>query len=406
MGVDCVNNFDEFDEFDKEEEFDSKNEYDDFDTGKEKKSIIPFIIVSIIVILIILILWGVYSSAKKKANKDPEPNTITMQESVEFKLNGEEKITLKVGEVFVDPGFTAASSTNGNLNTFVETTGGVDINVVGVYEITYTLIYDGTTRVLVRTIEVVQEGGSQAPVPEPETPVDNLNSDLSIALNGASSLYIFRGMNYQDSGAKATNKEGVDVSGNIVVTGGVDTSKTGSYTITYSITNSSNQTKSVSRKVEVLDMVAEIKSTNEYYTNKDIELVINVNADRFSHIILPNGQKTTNSYYTYKVSSNQSYVFQVFNEVGLQKNYTYTVKNIDKEIPTGSCKITHESSGSKIVIDAKDNIGISLYGYGGKTYNTNTLTFPGYFKQGLSVEVAFYDKAGNMGKAKCTSPSR
>lgn len=402
-----MNNFDDFDDLDKdEEEFDSKSEYDDFDTGEEKKSIIPLIAIVVIVILIILILWGVYSSSKKKNNINPEPNTITMQESIEFRLNGEEKMTLKVGEAFVEPGFVAASTTNGNLNSFVETTGGVDINVVGVYEITYTLIYEGTTRVLVRTIEVVQDGAQQPSEPTPEPSVDNLNSDLSISLNGASSLYIFRGMTYQDAGAKATNKEGVDVSGNIVVTGGVDTSKTGSYTITYSITNSSNQTKSVSRKVEVLDMTAELKSSNEYYTNKDIEIIINVNADRFSHIILPDGTKTTKSYYSYKAKNNQSYVFQVFNELGLQKNYTYTVKNIDKEIPTGSCKITHESSGSKIVITAKDNIGISLYGYGGKTYNTNTLTFPGYFKQGLSVEVSFYDKAGNEGKAKCVSPAR
>ena len=127
-----MNNFDDFDDLDKdEEEYDSKSEYDDFETGEEKKSIIPLIIVVVIVILIILILWGVYSSGKKKANKVPDSSTITMQESIEFKLNGEDKITLKVGEEFVEPGYTAASSTKGNLNTFVETTGGVDINVVG-----------------------------------------------------------------------------------------------------------------------------------------------------------------------------------------------------------------------------------------------------------------------------------
>lgn len=399
-----MNDFDEFDDLDnKDEDIDTRSNYDDFETGEEKKSIVPIIIVAVIVILIILVLWSVYSSSKKNANKDPVPNTITMQESIDFSLIGEEKITLKVGEEFVDPGFNAESSTNGSLSSFVETTGGVDINVVGVYEITYTLIYDGTTRVLVRTIEVVQDGEQQE---TPAPSVDNLDSDISIALNGASSLYIFRGVNYQDAGAKATNKEGVDVSSSIVTSGGVDTSNTGTYTITYSITNSSNETKSVSRKVEVLDMTAELKPSTNYYTNEDIEIIISVSADRFSHIILPDGTKVTKTYYSYKVSSNQSYSFQVYNEVGLAKKYTYTVKNIDKEKPTGSCTITHESSGSKITMTAQDNIGISLYAYNGKTYNSNTLTFSKYFKQGTSVEVGFYDKAGNLGTAKCTAPAR
>ncbi len=408
-----MNDFDEFDDFgDNDEEVDTRSNYDDFESNDEKKpSTMKIIIIAIIVFLILLIIWGIYSSGKKKSTTTEDPaDTIILQESVVFELNGDEKITLVVGETFVDPGYSAESSTNGSLNSFVEINGGVDTNVVGVYEITYTLIYDGTARELVRTIEVVQDENSSNSNNSSEennnnnTTVDT--SEVNISLNGASSIYIFKGVSYQDPGASATNKDGVDISGNIVISGNVDTSNTGTYTLTYSITNSSNQTKSVSRQVYVLDMSAEITPSTIYYTNEDVTLTINVSADRFGYIILPDGQKVTQSTYSYKVSSNQSYSFEVHNEVGLVKKYTFPVKNIDKEVPTGSCTITHGSSGSQISISANDNIGISAYAYNDKMYKSSTLTFGGYFKEGLTVSVGFYDKAGNYGTASCVSPAR
>lgn len=399
----------DFDEFDETEE--SEVEQKD-----ENNNTVKIIIIVVIAILVLLILLGIFSSSKKKTTNTDPLSTITMQESITFELNGDEKMSVKVGEQFNDPGFEASSTQNGNLSSFVEVTGTVDTSKVGTYEINYVLIYDGTTRQKVRTVEVVQDGEEQPqqPATPPSSggnsgggqPVDDSTSVVNISLKGSANIVIFKGVAYQDAGARATNKHGGDISGNISTSGSVNTNNTGTYTITYSITSSTGQVKSVSRKVTVVDMSAQITPNTENYTNQDVSLRINVNADHFSHIILPNGQKVTQSSYTHTVSANGSYSFQVYNTDGLAKKYTYHVKNIDKQSPTGSCTITHGSEGSVITINARDNVGIGLYGYNDKKYKSNTLSFKGYFKQGTSIKVTFYDYANNTGTATCVAPAR
>ena len=412
-----MNDFDEFDQMDEID--DNEDEQSDNSGNKDNSNMIKYIIIGVIVVLVLLILLGVYSSAKKNKNNgnDGPINTITDQDSITFELVGDKKITVILGQQFSDPGFVASSKKNGNLSSFVEVDGTVDVNKVGKYEIVYTLVYDGSTKQLMRTVEVVEDGDSSGENNNGNSDgddgnnngsgtVDDPNSTVSISLNGSSTVYIFKGVNYNDAGARATNKNGADISNRISTSGGVNTGSVGSYTITYSVSNSSGQVKSVSRQVHVLDMNATITPNNKNYTNQDVDLNINVQADRFSYIVLPNGQKVSQSNYTFKVSSNGSYSFQVYNDVGLAKKYTYNVKNIDKEKPTGSCTVSHGSNGSVITISAKDNIGIALYGYNDKKYNTNKLTFNGFFQQGLTINVSFYDFAGNYGTASCVAPAR
>lgn len=403
-----MKDFDEFDETEEETEVEQKD---------DNNNMVKIIIIVIIAILVLLILIGIFSSSKKKTTNTDPLNTITMQESITFELNGDEKMSINVGEKFDDPGFEASSTENGSLKAFVEVTGTVDTSKVGTYEINYVLIYDGTTRQKVRTVEVVQDGETQQPETPPSsggntggggggTSTNDANSVVSISLKGASNIVIFKGVAYQDAGAYATNKHGGDISGNISTSGSVNTNNTGTYTLTYSITSSTGQVKSVSRKVTVVDMSAQIRPNTENYTNQDVSLNISVNADHFSHIILPNGQKVTQSSYTHTVSANGQYSFQVYNTDGLAKKYTYHVKNIDKQSPTGSCTITHGSEGSVITINARDNVGIGLYGYNDKKYKSNTLSFKGYFKHGTSIKVSFYDYANNVGTATCVAPAR
>ena len=75
-------------------------------------------------------------------------------------------------------------------------------------------------------------------------------------LNGASSVDIEYGSTYAEQYATATYGK-KDISSSINVSGNVDTSKVGSYKITYTATHK-QKTKSITRTVEEVDGIASL----------------------------------------------------------------------------------------------------------------------------------------------------
>ena len=73
----------------------------------------------------------------------------------------------------------------------------------------------------------------------------------AISINGNSSMYLPIGSSYSEAGASALDNCDGDVSSNISISGGVDTSKAGSYSINYSVSDSLGNTSSVTRNVFV-----------------------------------------------------------------------------------------------------------------------------------------------------------
>lgn len=78
---------------------------------------------------------------------------------------------------------------------------------------------------------------------EPEAP--------TITLNGESSLSLNVGDSYVEKGAKATDSIDGDLSGKIAISGAVNTSKAGTYTVTYTVTNSKGKVATVKRTITV-----------------------------------------------------------------------------------------------------------------------------------------------------------
>lgn len=73
----------------------------------------------------------------------------------------------------------------------------------------------------------------------------------TITLNGNNPLYIKLNSNYEELGATASDNCDGDISENIEITGDIDTSKTGEYQITYSITDENGNQNSVIRRIYV-----------------------------------------------------------------------------------------------------------------------------------------------------------
>jgi peptidoglycan/xylan/chitin deacetylase (PgdA/CDA1 family) len=154
-------------------------------------------------------------------------------------LTGEATINLTVGDIFTDPGATATDVEDGN-GLQVVATGVVDTSIATTYTISYSVIDSGGLSA-VPVIRTVLVSVPQAPN---QTPV--------VTLSGAASMIVTLGNAFTDPGATATDVEDGIITNAIVVTGGVNTAVLGTYTLTYSVTDSGGLSAvSISRTVTV-----------------------------------------------------------------------------------------------------------------------------------------------------------
>ena len=79
----------------------------------------------------------------------------------------------------------------------------------------------------------------------------NENSEPTLTLNGDSHITLNVGDTYTEDGAKAKDEKDGDISSKISISGSVNTSKAGKYTITYSVKNSSGKTATKTRTITV-----------------------------------------------------------------------------------------------------------------------------------------------------------
>ena len=150
---------------------------------------------------------------------------------------GDNPLTVEVGAAFSDPGVTVYDQDGSSTYT---TTGTVDTNVLGAYTLTYTAVDNsGNQATATRTVNVVD---TTAPV---------------ITLIGDSQVNLEVGSTYTDAGATASDNYDGDISSQIVVVNNVDVNTLGSYTVTYSVSDSSSNAASVvTRTVNVVDQTA------------------------------------------------------------------------------------------------------------------------------------------------------
>ena len=169
--------------------------------------------------------------------KDVIPPTISLNSSSELKIN--------IGEAYKDPGFTAIDDVDGDITDKVIVDGTVDVHTKGTYTLTY---------------KVEDSSQNQAKIPRTII-VDDFTAP-TISLNGKSNLYIKIGETYTEPGFSAKDNVDGDLTSKVKVTGTVDTSKMGRNTITYTVSDYSGNTTSVSRSVLVYKQQAVASTVN------------------------------------------------------------------------------------------------------------------------------------------------
>jgi len=147
-------------------------------------------------------------------------------------------VTVQCGGVLNDPGATASDICAGNISSAIVVSGEVDLGTPGSYTLTYN-VSDPS-------------GNAAAPVTRTVNVVDS--TPPVVTLLGPPALNVECSVNFNDPGATATDACAGNVTPSIVVTGTVNTSTPGTYTLTYRATDpSGNQSAPVTRTVTVVD---------------------------------------------------------------------------------------------------------------------------------------------------------
>ena len=180
-------------------------------------------------------------------------NTTTVERKIVYKdtvapvitLNGEADLKISTGEEYVEAGFVASDDCEGDISDKVVVSGEVDTAKNGSYVITYAVKDSYGNECVINRNVTVQD----------ITPP-------TISLKGDKNQYIKIGSTYSDPGFSALDTVDGDMTDKVQVSGSVDTSKIGSYTINYKVTDSSGNSNSVSRQIYVFDKQAEVNTVN------------------------------------------------------------------------------------------------------------------------------------------------
>lgn len=168
--------------------------------------------------------------------ESPQIQLFTGLTGVDSLMNCGETLTVaaQAGGVWADPGFVAWDNVDGLVTSEVEIDNPVNLEIIGIYEVTYTFTDAAGNEVTCsRFVEVV----------DVEIPI--------ITLVGPPTLVNPCGEEYEDLGAMAIDNVDGNITELIVVSGTIDVCTMGNYTITYTVTDGSGNTNQIVRIVIV-----------------------------------------------------------------------------------------------------------------------------------------------------------
>lgn len=155
-------------------------------------------------------------------------------------LNGDDPMTLSVGDTYTEPGASAVDDVDGDVSDEVTIGGTVITQEAGSYTVTYSVSDKaGNQSTATRTVVVEEEQAST----DTEAP--------EITLKGDNPLTLRVGDTYTDPGARATDNVDGDISAGIQTTGTVNTATAGTYTVTYTVSDKAGNTDTAERSVTV-----------------------------------------------------------------------------------------------------------------------------------------------------------
>jgi hypothetical protein len=180
----------------------------------------------------------IYSVTDSSGNEGHAVRTVEVIDADEpvITLKGPVHMLHEVGEPFDDPGAIAQDNADGDISSQIVVTGAVNVQLLGTYILEYNVTdsLGNKAATKFRTVEVVD---TKPPV---------------LVLLGDSTVTLEWGQVYVEAGYEASDNYDGDLTGSVVVTGAVNTSQPGTYTLTYSVSDSSGNQSKQERTIHVL----------------------------------------------------------------------------------------------------------------------------------------------------------
>ena len=292
---------------------------------------------------------------------------------------GNNDIVLYQDAEFTDPGFKAYDSEGNDLSNLVTVNNSVNSSVVGEYYISYILDELYLERIV--------------------TVIPKKNQITYLILSGEPIIFQRVNTEYIEPGYVVFDSISTDLNDNVVIDGNVDTSKAGTYTLVYSVTNSSGVTISEKRTIIVTDSNLNLGLVSNKPTAESVSINVNVMDNYFDYVLLPDGNKSYDRDFIYKVKNNGNYKFILYSTDGSYVEKEIYVNNIDSTPPIISkCTGSINSGKTTFTVTSSDK-DISKYLFDNQyTSKYNSYTFN---KEIESIYVTVYDEAGNFSGINC-----
>ena len=306
-----------------------------------------------------------------------------------IKLNGSEVIVLLKGMDYYELGYSGSNK--------ISISGDV-LSDTGVYNVYY--IPENGSYVVIRKVIVIDNITLNN-----RFPIINTNTPDEITLE--------KGNKYSEMPIAVDSLDG-DLTNSIITVSDVDEYTPGEYKTIYSVRNSMGYTTMVMKKIIVVDNSKIDEETsiiyslnNENVTNQNIKAQIKITGSNYSYTKLPDGTTTKEREFEYEFIENGQYEFNAIDNNNKETKKVLYITNIDKTIPTGTCKAQLYYNKTSISVNITSFNYIVGYNYYVNEKSSGFITSNSYTntteKNVTSVYVIAKDYIGNEGKITCST---
>jgi PKD repeat protein len=158
-------------------------------------------------------------------------------------LIGNDTLLLERGTAYAEQGATAIDNVEGDISSRISITGNVNVNVPSIYYRNYN-VSDLSGNAAIQVVRVV------IVTPDTTDPV------LTLLGNNPDTISVFS--TFIEPGYQAIDNVDGNISGQVLITGSVNTNIVGTYILTYSVSDASGNQVSATRTIVVVDKIAPV----------------------------------------------------------------------------------------------------------------------------------------------------
>ena len=243
-------------------------------------------------------------------------------DSIRFELIGPSILYVDVNTDYVEYGIKIKYKNMDISDQVIIDDSQVNMAVLGKYLVKYTVSIDGISEYIYREVIVIDK----------TSPVIELvgGEDISILINGS----------YNEYGYSVSDNYDNDLNDKVKVSGEVDTSKEGTYLISYTVVDSSGNEGVAVRKVKVMEPIISLDSNLSGIVNSN-----EINVSKYSNTIVKNSFNENGIYYEgYVKDKSEVYKIKLKNKNN-SLEYTYNMTVSKSNYYSGELDLTMVDNG-------------------------------------------------------------